>query len=85
MSPTKTTKGKEPRMDYSQSHVVSFNEYFKILWQKAVEKETTNQIQGNKQKEKKKFKVFKGCQILRLWLSAQFKGTVKSNIKQILQ
>jgi hypothetical protein len=50
-------------MDYSQSHVVSFNEYFKILRQKAMEREATNQIKGNKQKEKK---VFKGCPILRL-------------------
>jgi hypothetical protein len=71
-------------MDYSQSHVVTFNEYFKILRQKAMEKEATNQIKDNKQKEKEVRKVFKEWQILRLWLSAQFKGTLKSNIKQNL-
>jgi hypothetical protein len=50
-----------------------------------MEKEATNQIRNNKQKEKEARKVFKGWQILRLWLSAQFKRTLKSNIKQILQ
>jgi len=39
-------------MDYSQSHVVTFNEYFEMLRQKAMEEEATNQIKGNKQKEK---------------------------------
>jgi hypothetical protein len=37
-----------PLMDYSQSDVVTFDEYLKILWIKTMEKEIVYQIQVNK-------------------------------------
>ncbi len=39
-------------MDYNQSHVVTFNEYLKIMWQITMDKETTKMVRKNKRKER---------------------------------
>jgi hypothetical protein len=38
------TKGREPLMDYSQSFMVTFDEYLRIMRQKAMEKEVAEEI-----------------------------------------
>ncbi len=41
-------------MDYSQSHVVTSEEYLRIMWQKAMEgREVTKQLKENRKKKKK--------------------------------
>ncbi len=41
-------------MDYSNSHVVTSNQYFVMLRQKALEKEFVDKIKEKKTKEKEK-------------------------------
>ncbi len=50
--PTKKTQGKWPLVDYNQLHVVTFNEYLKIMWQITMDKETTKMIRKDKRKER---------------------------------
>jgi hypothetical protein len=41
--PTRRTNGREPLLNYLQSHVVTFNQYLNIMQQKAIEKEIKKQ------------------------------------------
>jgi hypothetical protein len=51
--PTKHTKGKEPLIDFSQSHVVTSYEYLDIpLGKKTMEKVVVKEIRTCKRKEK---------------------------------
>jgi hypothetical protein len=49
---TKRTNGREPLVDYSQSHVITSNEYLRIMQQKAMDKEVVEHIQENKSEER---------------------------------
>jgi hypothetical protein len=40
--PTRRTNGREPLMDYSQSHVITSEEYLRIMRQKAMDRDVTN-------------------------------------------
>jgi hypothetical protein len=51
------TNGREPLMDYFQSHVVTLEEYLRIMQQKAMDKEVVKQIRKSRRKEKKVKKV----------------------------
>jgi hypothetical protein len=51
--PPRRTRGKEPLVDYFQSHVVTFVKYLNILKRKAMDKETTKEIRWFKGKKKK--------------------------------
>ncbi len=51
--PTKQTKGKEPLVDYSQSHVITFEEYFAILKKKTMDKVVVDEAIKTKRKQKK--------------------------------
>jgi uncharacterized protein YdbL (DUF1318 family) len=53
---TRRTNGKEPLVDYFQSHVVTSKEYLRIMQQKAMDREVVKQIQKNKRKKYKKGK-----------------------------
>jgi hypothetical protein len=46
------TKGKDPLVDYSQSHVVTFNQFKNIMWKKAMDKVVVEEIREDKQKER---------------------------------
>jgi hypothetical protein len=46
------TKGKEPLINYSQSHVVTSFEYLDIIRTKTMEKIVVEEIKTNKRKEK---------------------------------
>jgi len=46
------TNGREPLMDYFQNHVVTLEEYLKIMRQKAMDREATKQIRESKRKER---------------------------------
>jgi hypothetical protein len=37
-------KGKEPLVDYSQSHVITFDQYLNIMWKKAMDKVVVKEI-----------------------------------------
>jgi hypothetical protein len=52
--PTIKTHGKEPLIDYSQSHVVTSNEYLNIMYWKAMEKEVAETIREPKGRKSKK-------------------------------
>lgn len=39
-------------MDYNQSHVVTFNEYLKIMQQITMDRDTTKMVRKNKRKER---------------------------------
>jgi hypothetical protein len=45
---TKQIKGREPLVDYSQSHVVTFNQYLDIMWKKAMDKTIVKEIRKGK-------------------------------------
>jgi hypothetical protein len=47
----KRTNGREPLINYSQSHVVTSNEYLRIMQQQAMDKEVVEYIRENKRKE----------------------------------
>jgi hypothetical protein len=47
------TNGKEPLMDYFQSHVVTLEKYFRIMWQKEMEyREVVEQLKESRRKER---------------------------------
>jgi len=48
----KKTHGREPLVDYFQSHVVTLKEYLSIMWQKALEKEGAKIIKEVQRKER---------------------------------
>jgi hypothetical protein len=48
----RNTKGKEPLIDYSQSHIMTNFEYFDILRRKAMEKTIVKKIRAGKRKDK---------------------------------
>jgi hypothetical protein len=50
---TRWTRGKEPLVDYSQSHVVIFAKYLNILRKKTMDKATTKEIKEGKKKKDK--------------------------------
>ncbi len=50
--PTKKTHDKEQLIDYSNSHVVTSNQYLTILKHKAMDKEVVNKIRELKSKER---------------------------------
>lgn len=50
--PSRCTKGKEPLIDYLQSHIVISSEYLDILKKKGMEKAIIEEIKEGKQKEK---------------------------------
>jgi hypothetical protein len=51
--PTRRTSGKKPLVDYSQSHVVTLEEYLMIMRQKATHREAVeHHIKENIRKEK---------------------------------
>jgi len=39
-------------VDYNQSHVVTFNEYLKIMQQITMDRDTTKMVRKNKRKER---------------------------------
>jgi hypothetical protein len=49
--PTRRRHGKEPLMDYSNSLVVTSNQYLVVLKQKVLEKEIIDKIREYKTKE----------------------------------
>jgi hypothetical protein len=49
---TRNTKGKEPLIDYSQSHIMTNFEYFDILRRKEMEKKILKKIKAGKRKDK---------------------------------
>ncbi len=49
--PTRRTLGKEPLVDYSNSHVMMFNQYLVVLKQKTMDKEVTDKVRVLKIKE----------------------------------
>ncbi len=54
--PAMKTWWKEPLVDYSQSHIVTSNEYLQILYNKAMDKETTKIIRKERKMEREKTK-----------------------------
>jgi hypothetical protein len=50
---TRRTKGKEPLIDYSWSHVVTSFKYLDILRENTMEKEVVEEIKAGKRKDKK--------------------------------
>jgi ATP:corrinoid adenosyltransferase len=48
------TKGKAPLIDYSQSHVVTLDEYLDILRMKIIPKENVEEIKESKREEREK-------------------------------
>jgi len=44
---------RKPLVDYSQSHVVTSNQYLDIMWKKAMDKTIVEEIRRGKRKEKK--------------------------------
>jgi hypothetical protein len=46
--PTRQTKGQKPLVDYSQSHVVTFDEYLNIMRRKALDKAIAKEIKEDK-------------------------------------
>ncbi len=52
--PTRRKHGKEPIMDYSNSHVVPSNQYLVLLKQKALENKIVDKIREQKGKNKEK-------------------------------
>lgn len=50
---TKQPKGKEPLVNYFQSHVITFEEYHAILKKKTMEKVDVNEARETKKKQKK--------------------------------
>jgi hypothetical protein len=50
--PTRRILGKEPLIDYSNSHVVTSNQYLAVLKKKTMDKEATNKVRELKAKEK---------------------------------
>jgi hypothetical protein len=50
--PIRRTRGKEPLIDYSQSHVVTFVEYLNILRKETMDKATAEEIKEGKIKER---------------------------------
>jgi len=46
--PTRQTKGKKSIIDYSQSHVVTFDKYLNIMRKKAMDKVITKEIREDK-------------------------------------
>jgi len=48
----RNTKGKEPLIDYSQSHIMTSFEYFNILRRKVMEKIIVKEIRACKRKDK---------------------------------
>ncbi len=63
--PTKRKHGNEPLMDYSNSHVVTLNQYLVILKQKVVDKKIANKLKEQKAKERGK----KGLERLKVHIS----------------
>ncbi len=51
------THGQKPWVDYSQSHVVTLEEYLKHVQQKTMDKEAINQIRENWKKERREKQV----------------------------
>ncbi len=54
---TNKRKGKKPLVDYSQSHVVTYDEYLNIMWKKATDKAITKEISADKWKEREEEKL----------------------------
>jgi hypothetical protein len=52
--PTKRRQGNEPLMDYSNSHVVTLNQYLVILKQNVVDKKIANKLKEKKTKKRGK-------------------------------
>jgi hypothetical protein len=52
--PSRRTNGRKTVVDYSQNHVVTLEEYLRIMQQKAMDREATKWIQKNKRKERQK-------------------------------
>jgi hypothetical protein len=52
--PTRRKHGKEPIVDYSNSHVVASNQYLVVLRQKALENKIVDKIREQKGKNKEK-------------------------------
>ncbi len=50
--PTRKTKGRERLVDYSQSLVVTFDKYLRIMRQKAMEKEVVQEVRQSTRKER---------------------------------
>jgi hypothetical protein len=48
----RNTKGKEPLIDYSQSHIMTSFEYLDILRKKTMEKKIVEEIRACKRKDK---------------------------------
>jgi hypothetical protein len=52
--PTRGKHGKEPLMDYSNSHVVTSDQYLVVLRQTTLEKEIVDKIREQKPKKNKR-------------------------------
>jgi hypothetical protein len=50
--PAKRTNGREPLVDYSQSHVVILEEYLTIIQQKVLDREVAQLIRETRRKKK---------------------------------
>jgi hypothetical protein len=53
---TRKTCGRESLVDYSQSHVVTFDEYLQIMRKKVMDKEKTKIIKEQRRKEREETK-----------------------------
>ncbi len=49
---TRRTSGRESLVDYSQSHVVTSEEYLTIMWQEVMNKEVAKLFRETRRKEK---------------------------------
>ncbi len=65
--PTKRRQGDKPLMDYSNSHVVTLNQYLIILKQKVVDKKIANKLKEQKVKKRGK----KGLERLKVHISVE--------------
>jgi len=74
--PTRRRHGKEPLMDYSNSHVLTSNQYLVVLRQKALEKKFLDNIREQKGKKNEI-----GLNIHLLQQKKQLKGMLKKNIE----
>jgi hypothetical protein len=56
-------KGNEPLVDYSQSDVITFDQYLNIMWKKAMDKVIVKEIREDKQQEREDKKLKRGTYV----------------------
>lgn len=77
--PTRQTKGKEPLVDYSQSHVVTYDQYLDRMWKMAMDKA----IVGENQRTQTKGEGGKNTKEKQMWSLQWIKWLKKVVEKQV--